>query len=87
MNYQPRYFQDLLEPESIRARSPLMFPVYKAVELVQIVLRDDASHAEAHRLRLRFMEELVRDDRCVMSRGAWHHFATEDRTALGETAE
>jgi glyoxylase-like metal-dependent hydrolase (beta-lactamase superfamily II) len=58
-----------------------------ALELVQVILRDDPKHTEARRLRLRFMEELVEADRCVMSRGAWHHFATEDRAALGEAAE
>jgi glyoxylase-like metal-dependent hydrolase (beta-lactamase superfamily II) len=54
----------------------------QAVELVQIILRDEPSHREAHELRLRFMETLLNEDRCVMSRGAWHLFADEDREAL-----
>lgn len=54
----------------------------EAVELAQIVLRSAPTHQRAHQLRLRFMEELLRDDRCVMSRGAWHHFADESRAAL-----
>lgn len=57
----------------------------EAVELVQIILRDAPEHERAHRTRLRFMEELLREDRCVMSRGAWRHFADADRAALGET--
>ncbi len=56
----------------------------EAIELVQIVLRDAPQDAQARRLRLRFMEALLQDDRCVMSRGAWHHFADQDRAFLSE---
>lgn len=58
----------------------------EAVELVQIILRGSPEHERAHGARLRFMEQLLEEDRCVMSRGAWHHFADEDRAALGETS-
>lgn len=56
----------------------------EAVELAQLVLRDAPDHAQARRLRLRFMEELLAEDRCVMSRGAWHYFADQDRAFLAE---
>ena len=49
----------------------------EAVELIQIVLRDMPEQGRARRLRLQFMEDLLQDDRCVMSRGAWHSFADQ----------
>lgn len=59
----------------------------EAVELVQIVLRDAPDHTQARRTRLRWMEALLQDDRCVMSRGAWHHFADQDRGFLAKHAQ
>ena len=56
----------------------------EAIELVQIILRDVPDHVEARQTRLRWMETLLQDDRCVMSRGAWHSFADQDRAFLAE---
>ncbi|MCH7511391.1 MAG: MBL fold metallo-hydrolase [Chloroflexi bacterium] len=56
----------------------------EAIELVQIILRDVPNHVEARQTRLRWMETLLQDDRCVMSRGAWHSFADQDRAFLAE---
>lgn len=72
---------------SIMKRAEALWPDgqrHAALELVQIILRDAPDHAAARALRLRFMEALLQDDRCVMSRGAWHHFADEDRAFLSE---
>ena len=56
----------------------------EALELLQIVLRDEPDHELARQIRLRFMEAPLEVDRCVMSRGAWHHFADADRAFLEE---
>jgi glyoxylase-like metal-dependent hydrolase (beta-lactamase superfamily II) len=55
----------------------------QAVEVLQVLLRDGEGHVEGRRLRLQFMETLLADDKCLMSRGVWHYYAGLDRAFLG----
>jgi glyoxylase-like metal-dependent hydrolase (beta-lactamase superfamily II) len=54
----------------------------EGLELLQVVLRADSENAAARRQRLAWMETLLTEDRCLMSRGVWFAFADEDRAAL-----
>jgi len=54
----------------------------EGLELLQVVLRADPENVAARRQRLAWMETLLAEDRCLMSRGVWFAFADEDRAAL-----
>ncbi len=58
-----------------------------ALELLQILLRAAPDHAAARAQRLAYMEALLAEDKCLMSRGVWHHFADLDRTFVQEGGE
>ena len=55
---------------------------HAAIELLQVLLRAAPDHRAARAQRLVYMDTLLSDDRCLMSRGVWHHFADEDRAFL-----
>jgi glyoxylase-like metal-dependent hydrolase (beta-lactamase superfamily II) len=73
------------DDEAILARSRALWQQgarHAALELLQVLLRADPNHAAGRALRLTYMEALLAEDRCVMSRGVWHHFADLDRAFL-----
>ena len=62
----------------------------QGLEVLQVLLRANPEHVEGRRLRLEFMEILLSEDKTLMSRGTWHHFADSDReflTNIGEQPE
>jgi glyoxylase-like metal-dependent hydrolase (beta-lactamase superfamily II) len=67
---------------AILSRSQLLWDRgerHAAIELLQVLLRADPDHPAGRAHRLRYMETLLAEDRCLMSRGVWHHFADLDR--------
>ncbi|MFN8559026.1 MAG: alkyl sulfatase dimerization domain-containing protein [Dehalococcoidia bacterium] len=54
-----------------------------AIELLQVLLRAAPDHAAGRVQRLRYMETLLDEDRCLMSRGVWYQFADLDRAFIG----
>lgn len=54
-----------------------------ALELIQILIRDDPRNRPAREMRLSLLESLEADDKCLMTHGVWRHYASEDREFLG----
>jgi alkyl sulfatase BDS1-like metallo-beta-lactamase superfamily hydrolase len=75
------------DDEAIIARSRRLWEQgerHAALELLQVLLRAAPNHRAARAQRLAYMEALLADDRCLMSRGVWHHFADADREFLAQ---
>lgn len=53
----------------------------EAVEILQVLLRDEPGHPAARQLRGSFMQTLADEDCCLMTRSAWEHFAALDAAA------
>jgi hypothetical protein len=73
------------DDDAILARSRLLWDRgerHAAIELLQVLLRAAPDHRAARAQRLVYMDTLLAEDRCLMSRGVWHHFADEDRAFL-----
>ena len=76
------------DDDAILARSQQLWDRgerHAAIELLQVLLRAAPDDAAGRTLRLRYMEALLAEDRCLMSRGVWHHFADLDRAFLGQS--
>ena len=54
-----------------------------ALQVLDVLLKQDPAHREARKLRLSILEKLCREDYCLMSRNTWVYFMDQDRKFLG----
>jgi alkyl sulfatase BDS1-like metallo-beta-lactamase superfamily hydrolase len=53
-----------------------------ALQVLDILYKQDPDHIEARRLHLKILEKLCEDDYCLMSRNTWVYFMEKDRAFL-----
>jgi alkyl sulfatase BDS1-like metallo-beta-lactamase superfamily hydrolase len=53
-----------------------------ALQVLDLLLNQQADHLEARRLRLKMLEVLCQEDYCLMSRNTWVYFMEKDRNFL-----
>jgi len=54
-----------------------------ALQVLDVLLKQEPDHREARKLRLSILEKLCREDYCLMSRNTWVYFMDQDRKFLG----
>ena len=58
-----------------------------ALQVLDLVLKQEPEHYEARKMRLSILEKLCEDDHCLMSRNTWVFFMDQDRKFLEMTSK
>ncbi|MBT7153696.1 MAG: MBL fold metallo-hydrolase [Deltaproteobacteria bacterium] len=80
-------FKLIGDPQAILNRATELFDTDQpqlALQVLDILLKQDPDHIEGRRLHYRILELLCETDYCLMSRNTWVYFMEQDKTLLKE---